>query len=412
MRSWDRYLPLVVLFVALRLMMLVTMPADNLTLYGDYVYYYELAAYSAQGYLPFIHYWSEYPPIFPFLSVGIYQLTRLFGGSYHAYVYLLGLVMLAFNAGNLVLFLRLARRLHPEDIAERLGWIYSVLFVPLIYTWWNLDALTTFCLLLTLELLLGGHERWSAVAMGVGGLVKLVPLLAFPAVVRTRPWRRWLVYGLIAVAVMGAAVVPLLQVGGPVAVASFRSPAGWSSWQTVWALLDGNLRTGLLGAPANHFDLALATTPVGNPARVPEWARLVIFGLLYAIIFWRARPPSPNPSLRWRGEGPRRLVAFLCVTFVIFFLWSKGWSPQWQVLLFPLLLLVLPLRRSLLFILVLSFVNLAERPVLHSRGLNQWLYLTVPLRTGLLLLLLVELGRRYRWWRGPVRSFESEGGTA
>jgi hypothetical protein len=386
MRPWKRYLPVVALFVALRLMMLATFPADNLTLFGDYVYYYELAAYSDQGYLPFIHYWSEYPPIFPFLSVSIYQLAHLFGGGYHVYVQLMGLLMLGVNTGNLVLFLRLARQLHGDEAAERLGWVYSVLFVPLIYTWWNFDALTVFSLLLTLELLLGGQERWSAVAMGVGALIKLVPLLVFPAVVRTRPWRRWLAYGLVVAAVIGAVVVPLLLAGGPVAVASFRSPTSWSSWQTVWALLDGNLRTGLLVAPSDHFDPAVATTPVGNPARVPGWVKLVVFGLVYAGIFWRAR---------LRGS-PRRLVAFVCVTFVVFFLWSKGWSPQWQTLLFPLLLLVLPLRRSMLFVLVLSFVNLAEWPVLLSRGLDQWLYLTVVLRTGLFVLLLVELWRRVK----------------
>jgi hypothetical protein len=385
-RHQERLTLIVVLFFALRLMMLATFPADNLTLFGDYVYYYELAAYSDQGYLPFIHYWSEYPPVFPFLSVGIYQLTHLSGGGYHVYVLLMGLVMLAVNTGNLVLFLRLARRLRGDEGAERLGWVYSVLFVPLIYTWWNFDALTLFSLLLALELLLGGHERWSAVAMGVGALIKLVPLLMFPAVVRTRPWWRWFVYGLIVAAVIGAVVVPLLWVGGPVAWASFRAPTGWSSWQTVWALLDGNLRTGLLVAPSDHFDPAVATTPVGNPARVPGWVKLVVFGLVYAGIFWRAR---------LRGS-PRRLVAFVCVTFVVFFLWSKGWSPQWQTLLFPLLLLVLPLRRSMLFVLVLSFVNLAEWPVLLSRGLDQWLYLTVVLRTGLFVLLLVELWRRVK----------------
>ena len=236
-RPWERYIPIVVFFVALRLMVMATFPADNLTLYGDYIYYYDLATYSDQGALPFIHYWSEYPPIFPFLSVGVYKLAHTLGEGYHVYVYLMGLLMLAFNTGNLVLFLRLARRLRGDEAAERLGWVYSVLFVPLIYTWWNFDALTVFFLLLTLELLLGGHECWSAVAMGMGALVKLVPLLAFPAVVRSRPWRRWLVYGLVLVAVIGAVVVLLLLVGGPVALASFRSPAGWSSWQTVWALL-------------------------------------------------------------------------------------------------------------------------------------------------------------------------------
>jgi hypothetical protein len=384
-RHQERLTLIVVLFVALRLMMLATFPADNLTLFGDYVYYYELAAYSDQGYLPFIHYWSEYPPVFPFLSVSIYQVAHLFGGGYHVYVQLMGLLMLGVNTGNLVLFLRLARQLHGDAATERLGWVYSVLFVPLIYTWWNFDALTVFSLLLTLELLLGGHERWSAVAMGVGALIKLVPLLVFPAVVRTRPWRRWLAYGLVVAAVIGAVAVPLLLAGGPVAVASFRSPTGWSSWQTVWALLDGNLHTGLLVAPSDHFDPAVAMTPVGNPARIPEWIRLVIFGLVYAGVFWKAR-------LRMR---PRRLVTFVCLTLVLFFLWSKGWSPQWQTLLFPLLLLVLPLWRSVLFVLVLSFVNLAEWPVLLSRGLNQWLYLTVVLRTALLVLLLAELWRHH-----------------
>lgn len=382
-QATERYSLIVVLFVALRLMMLATFPPENLTLYGDYAYYYQLAAYSDQGYLPFIHYWSEYPPVFPFLSVGVYQLAHLLGGGYHVYVHLMGLLMLAFGAGNLVLFLCLARRLRGDAIAERLGWVYSVLFVPLVFTWWNFDALTAFSILLALELLLRGRERWSAVAMGVGTLIKLVPLLLFPAVVRARPWRRWLVYGLVAGGLVGAVVVSLLLFGGPMAAASFLSPAAWSSWQTVWALLDGNLRTGLLVAAADHFDRAAATTPVGNPPRLPEWTRLAAFGLLYAAAFCRSR-------LR---ESPRRLVAFVGVTFVVFFLWSKGWSPQWQTLLFPLLLLALPLRRGVLFILVLSFVNLAEWPVLLSRGLNQWLYLTVPLRTAVFVLLLVELGR-------------------
>jgi hypothetical protein len=387
--SKHRELALIVgLFVAFRLMWLMTIPADNLTLFGDYRYYYELAAYSDQGYLPFIHYWSEYPPVFPFLSVAVYQLAHLSKGGYTAYVYLMGLVMLAFNTGSLVLLVRLARRLpeHGEAAAIQLGWVYSVLFVPLVFTWWNFDALTVFFLLLALDLLLSGHEVWSAVAMGVGALVKLIPLLVFPAVVRTRPWRRWLVYGAVAMLVILVVAVPLLIAGGPVALASFRSPGGWSSWETVWALIDGNLRTGLLGAPATHFDLALATQPVGNPPRIPEWLRLLAFGLLYGLIFWKAR----------LGQDPRRWMAFVCATLVVFFLWSKGWSPQWQTLLFPLLLLTLPLRRSVLFILVLSFVNLAEWPVFLSRGMNQWLYLTVLLRTLLFILLLIELVQSMR----------------
>ncbi len=384
MHSWRRYSPIVALFVALRLMVMATFPPDSLTLFGDYIYYYELATYSDQGYLPFIHYWSEYPPIFPFLSVGVYQLAHLFGGGYHIYVYLMGLLMLVVNTVNLLLFLRLAQRLRGEESVERLGWVYSVLFVPLIYTWWNFDALTLLSLLLALELLLNGREYWSAAVVGVGALIKLVPLLLFPAVMRARPWRRWFGYGLVVAAIIGVVALPLLLLGGRMAWVSFLSPIGRSSWQTVWALMDGNLRTGLLVAPSDHFDPAIAMTPVGNPARIPAWVTLLAFGLIYGVIFQKAR-------LR---ESPRRLVSFVCTTFILFFLWSKGWSPQWQVLLFPLLLLILPLQRSVLFILALSFVNLAEWPVLLSRGLNQWLYLTVPLRTALLVLLLVETIKR------------------
>jgi hypothetical protein len=84
-------------------------------------------------------------------------------------------------------------------------------------------------------------------------------------------------------------------------------------------------------------------------------------------------------------------VAFAAATLVVFFLWSKGWSPQWLIMLIPFVLIALPLGRALLYILTLSFINLAEWPVLLSRGMNQYLYLTVPLRTVLFVLLLIEL---------------------
>ena len=138
------------LSVAFRRMWLMISPPDNLTLFGDFPYYYELAAYLDQGYLPFIHYWSEYPPVFPFLSVGIYQFVRLFKGGHSAFVYLMAQVMLAFNTGNLILFIRLARRLFDRETTVRLSWAHSLLFVPLVYTWWNFDAMTTFTCLLAL----------------------------------------------------------------------------------------------------------------------------------------------------------------------------------------------------------------------------------------------------------------------
>jgi hypothetical protein len=366
-------------------MMLFTFQPEHLTCFGDYIYYYELASYSDQGYLPFIHYWSEYPPIFPFLSVGIYQVAQMIGGGYHTYVYLMGMVMTAASACSLIVFIRLAQHLYQESMVERLAWVYSLLFAPLIYTWWTFEALTALAFLLTLYLFFEGKQLQSAAVMGVGVLVKLLPSLVFPLVVRTMPWRRWLLYGAVVTFIIALVVVPLLILGGQMAAISIRASTFWSSWQTVWALLDGNLHTGLLGPASDHFDLGKLEAGVGNPAVIPDWARLVVFGCLYGIVFKAGV-----------GEEPRKKIAFVCLTLVFFVLWSKGWSPQWQSWLFPLLLLALPFRRSVLIIMGFSFISLAEWPVFLSRGLDRWLYLTVPLRTGLLVLVAVELWRQVR----------------
>jgi hypothetical protein len=379
------HLQVIALFIVLRLMVLIVFPAGQLTLYGDYPYYYYLAAYSDQGYLPYIDYWSEYPPLFPFLSVGIYQLGRLFGGGYQTFVTLLGLLLVVVEAGNLLLLLRLAERIHGKAIAARIGWVYSLLFVPLLHTWWQFDALTTMFLLLSLMLLMEGKEEWSAASMGLGVLAKLLPILVFPVMVRTRSWRRWLPYGLVSLGLVALVVVPLMLLGGEVALASVESLWHRSSWQTVWALLDGNLGTGLLGPPSDHFDVAKATAPVGNPASVPGWVRMLLVAPVYAFVFCKAHLDG----------SPRRQVAFVSFSLILFFLWSVGWSPQWQTVLFPLLLLTLPLRRSIPFVLILSLVNLAEWPVLLSLGLNQWLYVTVTLRTTLFVVLLVVVGRLF-----------------
>jgi hypothetical protein len=386
MPNRNRYVLILALFIGFRLMMLFTFRPEHLTYFGDYAYYYELASYSDQGHLPFIHYWSEYPPIFPFLSVGIYQVAQIIGGGYDAYVYLMGMVMTAASACSLVVFIRLARHLYQEPTVERLAWVYSLLFAPLIYTWWTFGALTALAFLLTLHLFFEDKYIQSALVMGIGALVKLLPALMFPLVVRTIPWRRWLLYGAVVAVVIALVVVPLLILGGQMAMTSLRASTFWSSWQTVWALLDGNLRTGLLGPASEHFDSSKLEAGVGNPAVIPDWARLVVFGCLYGIIFFKSEV----------DKGPHRKVAFVCLTLVVFLLWSKGWSPQWQSWLFPLLLLALPLKWSILFILVQSFINLAEWPVFLSRGMEQWLYVTVLVRTALFLLLGVELWRRVR----------------
>jgi hypothetical protein len=141
---------------------------------------------------------------------------------------------------------------------------------------------------------------------------------------------------------------------------------------------------------ALFLDIEKATTPSHNPAKISPFITLLIFGSigLYAFL----RPVRQSIDLD--------TLAFAAFTFVIFFLWSKGWSPQWQVYLIPLLLLSLPLGRALLYIISLSFVNFLEWPVIYQRELTQLLPLTIITRTLLFALLAYEL---YRVMNTPAK---------
>jgi hypothetical protein len=370
------------LFVAFRLSLLAFWPADQLAHWSDYGYYYEVSAWVDEGKLPYIHYWVEYPPLFAFLSVLLYLLTP----HYAAYATALALVQLLFDLGSLVLLYRLAGRLLGEAQAERTAWVYALLFAP-VATWWlSFDAITTFFLLLAVERWLAGHRVQSALMAGVGGLVKWFPLLFLPVAARfRRSWREAVIYVAVALAVV-AVVLGLLAVLSPTYTwASLRSLGVRTSWQTVWALLDGNLSTGRIDA--NRLDPEAASLPQGNPAVVPTWLTVLLFGALYLWLWWKTPAEAE----------PRRVFRFITLTVVLFFLWLRGWSPQWLGMLAPLVLLSLPLEQAVLYLVVLTFINIAEWPVMLSRGFNQWLYLTVVLRTALLVLLAVQL------WRGPRR---------
>lgn len=389
------------LFFAFRLMMQFTLRPEHITFFGDYPYYFELAQLSDQGMWPYLHYWMEYPPIFPFLSTIVYQLTA---GSYDNYVLVIGAIMLLFNCGSLIVLMRLATHMHGEETATRIAWVYSLLFVPLIFMWWQFEAITAFTMLFALDRLRNRHIMSSAIATGLGVMVKLVPLLILPAVALTRPLRQTAIFVGVVVLVVLLIVAPLFAAAPETTRISFLAPLGWSSWQTVWALSDGNLRTGLLGGIDIHLDNALATTPVGNPSRVPDGLKAIGFGLLYVGILWSMRRHMPRLSsnLKMDGAATYRLVGLLAITYVVFVLWSKGWSPQWQMILIPLMLLMMPDTSGIGFVVIFGLVNLVEFPMLISRGLWEPVVITIVLRTLLLIVLLIEFVRRIRQPATPI----------
>lgn len=383
---------LLALFIGSRLMILAAFTPESIIAYGDFEHFFNLARLTDQGYYPFLNYWYEYPPLFPLVSITTYRLTAAVTGLQHSYIYALALVMLAFDAGCLVLLFRLANRLWGERIASQTAWVYLVLPVGMIYTWRNFDSMTAFWMLLALDWLLAGKEKRAGLALGIGVMVKIMPALILPSIWAYRPNKKALTITLITLAVVVLVFGPLIIASPQFSIASLKAQLAKSSWQTAWALIDGNLSTGNVGPDIEHFDIKYATKLLGNPERIPGWLSLVPFACAGLYLFLLARRKSPGGQADSRPA--QSLVSFFLLTFIIFLLWSKGWSPQWQMLLLPLVLLAFPGRNGILWCVLFGLVNFLEWPVLLSRGLTQGLWITVIARTIMLAALAVPLVKK------------------
>ena len=383
--DWKARWPgwLVAGLAAARLVMLLSMPLAGLRGYGDFLHFFNMA--SLPGW-PFFNYWVEFPPVFSFLSA---VLVRLSGGQAHVYDYLLFFVLAMADCGSLYLFARLSTRLHPLSGALARSGMYLLALTVLAYGWWYFDPLAIFFMLLGITLLLDNRPVSAGLAIAAGILTKL-----FPGLVLLLAWRRWPLKRLVVLA--SASLLPALLVWGALwaltpryTLASLQSQASKGSWETVWAMLDGNFMTGNFGDEVVRLDPSAAARPVGNPPLVSPWLLLVIFAGLGLLCIWKIQPEG----------GPRGEVQSLAILgfgWVLFLLWSPGWSPQWVLFLLPLILLILPQRMAVLFALMLVLVNLLEWPVLLSRGFFWALPLTIGLRTLLLVLLAVSFHQAAR----------------
>ncbi len=376
----DFFLVLILFFTS-RLMLLMAFPPENLIYYGDYQHYFNLADMTRQGFYPYFHYWYEFPPIFPYLNITVYTLA---GQQLKNYILLLAFVLLLVECGNLYLLYRLAFTLFGRTRAITVAWIYTALFIPIFFWLGNFDALTTFFILLGLYTLMLNRRVGLALALGLGAMVKFLPVILLATVWRRRGFKATLLYGIAALLISLVIFGPFVLRSPTLTLASLQAQAGKSSYQTVWAIIDGNMTTGNFGPLTDHFDPAKASQPVNQPAHIPTWLTLIPFGLLGLFILTRPRALA---------DANFDAVIFTTLTFIIFFLWSQGWSPQWQTFLIPLLLLSLPEKRAVLFIIALGFISFLEWPVMLSRGLNHLILVTIIARTLLFIGLTIILYR-------------------
>jgi hypothetical protein len=363
------------LFLAGRLILFGSITYSGLAGYTDYWNFFNQAGLG----IPFIDYWTEFPPMFPFLSRIIFLLSS---GSEHTYGYITAGLMTLFQSGSILLVYKLGLFAGLRyDCTLKISGSYSLLTLGLFYGWGYFDAAAVFLMLLGLYLALKGRPTPAGLVLGLGGLTKWFPLFVLPAVLKNKR-KTWMLQMLGSLILLVGMVWVLLFAFAPgFTVSSVQAQFMKGSWETVYALIEGNVGTGNFGQGFSRLvPLIDQKGLLGTTINRLAWGSLLVIGAGGAYLWWKASLSSSS-----------QIYAFVGLTTVMFFIWSPGYSPQWILYILPLLILVLPFREALLWSIVLILISLLEWPLLLSRGLFKSLYWLIPLRTFLFAL----LGYRY-----------------
>lgn len=359
---------LLYLFISLRILLLIvyqpqlleTSDPDlptierGLTTLGDYAEHYQFSSRIASDNLPYRDYWVEFPPVWPTLTA----FTYVFFKNFTNWASVIFLIMTAFDAGNLILIRKLGDVFHGIDTGITLSWIYAVMAAPLIITAWNFETIVIFTILLGFWWLVSKKYYPSAASIAFGILTKYIALLILPAIWKFYPRRTAILYSLTSIGIALVVLIPLVIWGGEMAITSLTVQFDKPSYQTVWALIDGNYATGSFPGGETRYDAsAEAVQKLGNPATLPSWLRIIPFAAFGLWLF--TRPMSNTPQTQF---------AFVSITLVIFMFWTQGWSSQWIVTLLPLILLNFPTRLGILGALTLMVGTFIEYPLLFRLG--------------------------------------------
>jgi len=375
---------ILLLFLSMRLSLLViSRPQGYLQDSSDYDFYLLFGRLSDAGLYPDVHYWTEYPPIFPWIAVAAYKATEIIptlaGNPILPFRLGLGCILLAFDTGNLLLIYLLAATAHDLARARQSAWIYALLFTPLhVWLGW-FDSMPLFFLLLAIALATRGNSKTAALATGIGFMVKVFPILALPVLIKSQrgivPRVRSVA---IATAAIGAIAAPFALLSPAYLLASFQSMVSRSPWETIWAIHEGYYGFGQV-APLQERTNPATAMDVVYQSNLPWGIVTLLFALFYLLIW----------TCRLDLQQPIRMVAFAGLTVNLFMLYSKGYSPQFLVYVVPFALLALPAPRAVAYLVTLGGMNLVEFPVYVVLLSDQtWVLRDLVLGRAVILILL------------------------
>ena len=361
-----------ILFLAGRLLFYLALLPTDLRGMGDFPNYFSVT--NLEG-LPFFNYWTEYPPLFAFVIEIIHLISQ---GNQFLFDFILYLLITISGAISIWLFSKIAGHLqtNPNDVNLR-SVIYFGFLAFISYSWWYFDLVIVSIILLTIHFLLNNKEKSVGLWLGIGILAKWFPIILFPAIFLFAEKKKFLKILLIAIGTVVFVWGCLFIFSPELSLASLKTQPSRNSWETLWALIDGNLMTGAFIPLEDRIDPTLINQQYGNSAKIPVWLTFLVFSGVGIFLMNKIK-----------NLNERTLIAFMGITWILFFLWSPGWSPQWILYLIPLILLTLPINKGFLIVFLLSLISLLEWPVLLGRQLFQGLWILILCRLFLLIFLL------------------------
>ena len=384
----------VIQFVIVRLgLALLWRPIGFFERGSDVGAYEQRARLATLGLQPYLDYWVEYPPLFPWTAHGIKLLSLHVGGSEVAFQILFSLLMLGFEAGILGLIHRIAVHVwdRPRGLVAALA--YAGLFYPIYISNRHFESIAVFFLLLGITLAIENRRHTAALAIALGMLTKIFPIAGLPALFAGQSWwARTRYLGILAGSLAGV-LLPLFISSREFFVASFQNMIMRPGWETIWALADGYFSFGWVHRfrQSPHTALEFNYTP-GVPNQV-WWATAAIVAALYIYL-----------TLRQQQATPATIVWSTGLALVVFALYLRGWSPQFMVWILPFVLIAFPGGRGFLIATSLSVLALLESPGYFYLWSDQtWvLWILVLART----IALIGLGVifAYRLWKSGKHS--------
>jgi hypothetical protein len=365
------------LFLLGRILFYFALMPNDLRGLGDFPNYFNVV--SLDG-LPYFNYWTEYPPIFAF----ILELINYFAqNNQFIFDFILYLFITISGTISIYIFSQIASKIrNNESEVLIITTIYFSLLAFLSYSWWYFDLAIVCLILFALWSIIKNEEMKAGIWIGLGILTKWFPLILIPAIFKFKNLKSFLKIFLLSISIVVVVWLLLFVISPEMTNASLISQPSRSSWQTMWALIDGNLNTGAF-IPLEFREIpSTASTKYGNSAIVPTWLTLLVFSCIGLIIMKKIRNYSHISQISFAG-----------ITWVLFFLWSPGWSPQWILYLIPIILITLPINQGLIITFTLSIISLVEWPVLLGRHFFNALWIIVPLRILIFIILI------YLWYR-------------